>query len=280
MIRISLRRAYSRLFWVLMAVLPLQAQQPLPKTIKIPDGTVVHLYLKDDLNSKKNKENDPVRFQVREDVKLDGIVVIPAGSWASGRVHKVDRRGFAGHSGKLAFSVDSVKAVDGTAIPLRGSARLVGGRNAAVTAAATAMYGPGALLMRGADTEIGKGTMLNAYADGDREVTLPGPPAAPPAGTPTSPSTAEQLLGLQPSSPPSPAPAPEDLSTVVFRSTPEGADVAVDGKYMCTTPSTVRLPAGNHTLSIQKPGFKPWKRTLMVIPRGNITIDATLEPNP
>jgi len=68
--------------------------------------------------------------------------------------------------------VDYALAVNGSKIPLRGSPALKGGSNGAVTAAAVASYGPAALLMRGWDADIHKGTMLNAYVDGDQVVSV------------------------------------------------------------------------------------------------------------
>lgn len=71
-----------------------------------------------------------------------------------------------------------------------------------------------------------------------------------------------------------------ELSTVVFKSTPGGATVVVDDKQIATTPSTIQLAPGDHTVSIEKSGFKAWQRTVTVSARGNITIDATLEKTP
>ena len=70
--------------------------------------------------------------------------------------------------------------------------------------------------------------------------------------------------------------AAEDLTTVVVKSSPDGADVTVDGKYMGSTPSTVRLAPGDHVIAIEKAGFKTWQRTMSVNPGGIVTIDATL----
>jgi hypothetical protein len=142
------------------------------RAITIPDGTLVHLYLMDDLSSKKNKEGDAVRFTVREDVHVGGAVIISAGSAVVGQVVAVGRKGFAGHSGKLGLSVDYAVAVNGFKVLLRGEGTLKGGSNGAVTAAATATYGPAALLMRGWDVDIHKGTMLNAYVNGSQTVSV------------------------------------------------------------------------------------------------------------
>jgi len=69
----------------------------------------------------------------------------------------------------------------------------------------------------------------------------------------------------------------ENLATVVIKSNPDGADVTVDGKYMGSTPSTVRLAPGDHVIALEKSGFKTWQRTMAVSPGGIGSIDATLE---
>ncbi len=71
-----------------------------------------------------------------------------------------------------------------------------------------------------------------------------------------------------------------NYSVVVIKSTPPGADITVDGKYVGSTPSTIRLTVGEHEISIAKEGLKPWQRTMTITPNGDITIDASLEKIP
>lgn len=255
------------------------AQEADTQTVKIPDGTPIPLYLKDDLNSKKNKENDPIRFQVREDVRVNGVVVIPFGTWASGRVTGVGGSGFAGQSGKLSFSVDSLKTPDGAVIPLRGAPTLKGGSNKAVTAAATAAYGPAALLMRGSHADIRKGTMLTVYVDGDRDVVvtplrLPGIAVKPPSPEPATPGQIRPTNPLEPSVGPS---KHEQLGTLVVKSSPDGAEISVNGKYAGNTPSTLRLPPGEYRIAVRKSGLGEWRRTMTLIANAQLTIDAPLQ---
>ena len=89
-------------------------------------------------------------------------------------------------------------------------------------------------------------------------------PQPPPAGNPEPP----------------PAGDPAQLSTVNVTSVPAGADINVDGRWMGSTPSTLRLPAGEHQISIEKEGLTPWQRTMTVTAGGTVSISATLEkPN-
>jgi hypothetical protein len=70
---------------------------------------------------------------------------------------------------------------------------------------------------------------------------------------------------------------PAQPATVIVKSTPTGADINVDGKFMGNTPSTIPLPPGDHMISVEKEGLRPWQRQMTVIAGGNINIDATLE---
>ncbi len=69
-------------------------------------------------------------------------------------------------------------------------------------------------------------------------------------------------------------------STVVIKSTPQGADIVIDGKFVGSTPSTISLTAGEHTISIDKSGFKQWQRTITVTAGGAINLEATLDKLP
>ena len=274
---------------------PVFAQQGVPPTITIPDGTLIPLYLMDDLSSKKNKADDPVRFKVRENVRINGKVVIPWNSPGMGKVVIVKGRGMAGRAGSVNFTVEYVKAADGSNVRVRGAPTVKGGGT--VAAAAAVAYGPGALLfMRGSHAEIRKGTMLSVYADGERQVTLGAAPAAltatpsglaaaQPTATPAAPSqpaAAGGLAAAQSAVGQSPAQdvasdAEEDLSTVIVKSTPPGGDVTLDGRFVGSTPSTLQLKPGDHTIVVEKEGFIVWKRTLTVRPGGIVNVDARLE---
>jgi hypothetical protein len=67
------------------------------------------------------------------------------------------------------------------------------------------------------------------------------------------------------------------LTSIDVKSLPDGAEITVDDKFMGNTPSTLRLVAGDHKVKLQKPGFKPWERTLTVVSGGTANVNATLE---
>jgi PEGA domain/PDZ domain len=62
-------------------------------------------------------------------------------------------------------------------------------------------------------------------------------------------------------------------------SDPLGADIEIDGNFVGSTPSSVGIVAGEHTLRVSKSGYKRWERTLKSS-TGKIKIAVRLEPIP
>jgi hypothetical protein len=67
------------------------------------------------------------------------------------------------------------------------------------------------------------------------------------------------------------------LANLTVRSTPDGADIMVDGKFVGSTPSTLRLPPGDHVVSVAAAGFKSWQRTFTLSSGSSVTLSAALE---
>jgi hypothetical protein len=62
-----------------------------------------------------------------------------------------------------------------------------------------------------------------------------------------------------------------------FTSTPPGAEISVDWRYVGNTPSEIGLSAGTHIVVISMPGFAEWKRELTVGSDSQVSVAATLE---
>ena len=168
-----MRSKRSKTLWTLVATVlflyarPLAAQQTGAKTFKIPDGTIVRVVLTDTLTSETSHANDQVHFDAAEDVKVGDVVVIAKGSPGIGRVSQADPKGRWGKGGALDFSLDYIKGVDGSNVRLRANS------------AEKAKISTGALMMglsggfkHGKGVKVNKGTTIDAYVDGDREIAL------------------------------------------------------------------------------------------------------------
>ena len=65
-----------------------------------------------------------------------------------------------------------------------------------------------------------------------------------------------------------------------FSSTPSGAEVSVDGRYVGSTPSVLSLNVGNHAVEVSLPGFAQWKRQLTVSAGSELSVNAVLQKGP
>lgn len=147
------------------------------KTLTIPDGTIVHVVLTDSLGSNTSHVNDPAHFEAAEEIKVGDVVAIAKGAAGIGHVIAAEKNGRWGKSGVLDYSLDYIKAVDGTNVRLRASS----------SSGSPNKYSAGALMMglsgafkHGKKIEVTKGTRMDAYVDGDRliHVSNSGPSAA------------------------------------------------------------------------------------------------------
>jgi hypothetical protein len=57
---------------------------------------------------------------------------------------------------------------------------------------------------------------------------------------------------------------PEALASVQLSSEPAGAEITVDGNYVGSTPSLIKLRLGTHSVKMTKNGYAPWVRSIEV----------------
>ncbi len=258
-------------------------QQSSPPAVKPPlafgleDGTPVKLRTNRTVSSADAHVNDTLDFEVLDEVKVHDIVVIPRGGIAWGTITEAQAKRRMGREGKLNINIDDVKLSSGEKIPLRAVKEAKGGgHQGAMTGAIVAtaiVFFPAAplfLLMHGKDITIPKGTEITAYINGDVPLDA--------AKFLSGPATNASLAHGAQASPSERAESP--LSAVEIKSTPDGADITVDEKFMGNTPSTLRLAAGDHKVKLEKSGFSPWEKTLTVSSGESATVNASLQPQP
>jgi hypothetical protein len=151
--------------------------------VEIPDATDVRLRLATAVTSGNAKTGDAIRFSVMDPVKVGAVTVIEKGALATGRISEVKKGGILGRAGSLQFSIESVAAIDGTAVKLRFSREVKGAGQVvdAVTAAATGATGRRSaqsigrtgtrVLSRGDEVTIRAGTEYGAFTNGAHTVT-------------------------------------------------------------------------------------------------------------
>jgi hypothetical protein len=73
------------------------------------------------------------------------------------------------------------------------------------------------------------------------------------------------------------APIPAATGKISLASTPDGADIELDGSFVGNTPSDLQVAEGEHTIAVKKSGFKDWQRTMKVSSGSNVHLNAELE---
>jgi len=255
-------------------------KQPLP--FGLEDGTPIKLRLTRNLSSADATTNDRVDFEVLEDIKVKDVIVIPRGGLALATITEAQHKRRMARGGKLNVNIDDVRLADGEKAPLRAVKEAKGGgHTGAMTGAmigTAIVFFPAAplfLFMHGKDITIPKGTEVTAYINGDIPLdskrfagqTTGNPETGAAPVQPTADATAAQ----------NGSGADAALSIVDIKSTPDGAEITVDEKFMGSTPSSLRLAVGDHKIKLEKSGFKTWERTLTVAAGATATVATTLE---
>jgi hypothetical protein len=103
--------------------------------------------------------------------------------------------------------------------------------------------------------------------------TQPLPAPAAPRQSPLTPAPAASV-GSMSAAPPEKKEEPVKCN---FSSTPAGAEITLDGKFVGSTPSAISLSPGTHVVVLTVPGFAQWNRDLTVLPGSELTVAAILQ---
>lgn len=227
----------------------------------LEEGTPVKMRLRNTISSATAQQGDTVDFEVLEEVRINNLLVIPVGATAWATVTQAEHKKRMGRGGRLDINIDSVRLANGQKAALRViQAGKAGGHVGAMTGAIVAtslVFWPAAplfLFMHGKDMTVPKGTNITAYINGN---------------IPLERAQFEPLA------------IPEALTAstttdVNVSSTPPSAEIELDGAFVGTTPSLLKLEGGDHTIKLKKKGFETFQRKLHVS-GGSVQLNAELE---
>lgn len=216
---------------------------------------------------------DTIDFEVLEEVRVNDVLVVPKGGLAFATVTAAQAKRRMARGGKLDINIDYVRLVDDEKAALRAVKELKGGGHTgamtgAIVATSLVLWpaAPFFLFMHGKDITIPKGTEITAYANGDMKLDIARfQPSLPASAAPTVMASAS-------------AAGASGQSQLQISSTPDAADIEIDGSFVGNTPSTVGVAAGQHQISVKKSGFKPWERKIAVS-SGQVNVNAVLDPD-
>jgi hypothetical protein len=70
---------------------------------------------------------------------------------------------------------------------------------------------------------------------------------------------------------------PAPTGVIKLESTPAGAEVWVDGKFIGNAPAQLKLAPGKHTIKVTAPGHQDWTRDLEVMTDSEVSLRANLD---
>lgn len=156
-------------------------------------GTSIPLKMSEPLttNGKKLKVGQRFQLETSEAVSVDGQVVIPAGSPATGEVTEVRNKGMWGKSGRINARVLYVRA-NGRQIRMTGQLDDKGTTGTGAVVGSLILLPVAGFLMTGTSANIPLGAPVTGFIDEDVSVAFAGAPAAmivaPVAAVPLTPA--------------------------------------------------------------------------------------------
>jgi len=115
-----------------------------------------------------------VDFQTLDDIKQNGVILIPKGSTAIATITVAEAKKREARGGKLGMNIDYLRLPNGDELPLRGVQNLKGGGHTglmtgAIVASAIVFWpaAPFFLFMHGKDVVIPEGHEVTVYTNTD-----------------------------------------------------------------------------------------------------------------
>jgi hypothetical protein len=132
----------------------------------LANNTPIRVKLIKTISSATAHVGDAVELDVAEDVIVDGVTVLPAGSKVSGAIAVAEIKKRFGHGGRVAFSISSITLADGEQVKVRCYQEASGSSNTSADAVLP--------LSSGKDVTIPKDVEFTALVDGEARLKREG----------------------------------------------------------------------------------------------------------
>jgi len=145
----------------------------------IPKGTRIPLRFASKVSSRHSKVGQKVYFTVTENVLVDNVLAIKKGDRATGIIKSVKQPRRFGQSAQVKIDLQSVKAVDGTEVPIQDITKTKKQGETTATAGAASIgggliLGPvglvGGLFVKGKHVDVAIGTPIDVEVKADTKV--------------------------------------------------------------------------------------------------------------
>lgn len=141
-----------------------------PGHVYIPKRTALEVQLLDRLDCKKVQKYQPVDFKTSENLIVNGVVVIPAGTIGKGYVYEVQKPGGFGRKGVLRIAAYEIKTINGVKVPLMKGLEGKGKTDGGAVAVAAAVSLVGGIFMKGSGVVYEPGTNFTVEVKQDTDL--------------------------------------------------------------------------------------------------------------
>ena len=152
----------------LMVCMAASAQQK----VTIKAGTVIPMKSVHMLKGGECTEGEVVEFRIIQDVKVDGITVVPMGTIAKGKVFEAMKSTIAGTKGRLGVRIPNLVLPSGDIIYLADSDARVSGKNRTPLAVITALFIWPLIFIPGTAAIMPEGYQIDAAVASNATVTV------------------------------------------------------------------------------------------------------------
>jgi hypothetical protein len=144
------------------AVVETQAAAPAAAEVVLPANSEIVMTMNETVSSKSHRLGEKFSLTVAQDVKANGMTVIPRGTRAVAQITRRTGKGGFGKSGKMDFTFRYID-LDGRQIPIEGRHHQAGeGRTGATVGAVVAAGLVGGMLVKGKSAKIEEGREFTA----------------------------------------------------------------------------------------------------------------------
>lgn len=146
-----------------------------PGNAYIPEDTVLNLVLLQKLDSNVNKKGDTVNFELKDDLAVENIVIIPKGTKFSGVIRKAHGSRIFNQSAVIRVKLDDVLLANGKAVSFPQDVKIKGGINYANMAVSTAIgfvVPLSGMFFKGREIDCPPGTIIDYELDDNIDLGL------------------------------------------------------------------------------------------------------------
>ena len=140
--------------------------------VYIPRETILNAELTREITSKTAHVGDVVPLKLSENIIVNDVVVIPAGTAMNAKVTKATSSGMFGRAGKLEFTIDSIKSLNGVDVPLQYTTLKEAGSDDGAIAVVAVVSVIGGMFMKGKNVNFPAGSKFAAKVTADTDLNV------------------------------------------------------------------------------------------------------------